>query len=436
MDTVKGGILTLKITKIEPLGKPAPKRKRVAAYARVSSTKDAQLQSLSAQISYYSKMIQSRSDWQYAGVYADDITGTTENRAEFQKLLAECKAGNVEMIITKSISRFARNTVTLLEEVRALKLLGVDVYFERENIHSISGDGELMLSVLASFAQEESRSTSENCKWRIRKAFEKGETVGFNRMYGYTIIKGEVTINEEQAAVIRRIFAEYIGGDGVSAIAKRLNAEGVPSFHGGWWNASVVGGLLQSEKLTGSSLLQKTITTDHLSKRQIKNDGRLPQYLAEGTHPAIIDADTFELAQEIRKQRAEIYGSDGVRKLTAFTSKIVCDECGKHYKRGIANGKHFWHCSTFLSLGKEFCGTSKQIPESVLTALAEEFGGMSNIAEIHVPASNKLTFVLLDGTTAEREWQDRSRRESWTAEMREAARQKQIERRKTDGKSD
>ena len=317
-----------------------------------------------------------------------------------------------------------------------MKLLGIDVYFERENIHSISGDGELMLSVLASFAQEESLSVSENCKWRIRKSFEKGETVGFNRMYGYTIIKGEVTINEEQAAVVKRIFSYYIGGDGVSAIAKRLNAEGVPSMNGGRWNTSVVGGLLHNEKLTGSCLLQKTITTDHLSKRQIKNDGRLPQYLAEGTHPAIIDEATFNEAQTMRQKRAEVFGLDSVRKLTEFTSKIICGECGKRYKRKIANSKHFWHCSTFLAFGKEHCKTSKQIPEGILIAFAEELGGMVQITEIHVPAPNKLLFILTNGKTVEREWQDRSRRESWTAEKRETARRKAIERRAKNGESD
>lgn len=424
----------MKITKIEPISAPVPKRMRVAAYARVSSTKDAQLQSLSAQISYYSKLIQSRPDWEYSGVYADDMTGTKENRDEFQKLLSDCKSGKVDMIITKSISRFARNTVTLLEEVRQLKLIGVDVYFERENIHSISGDGELMLTVLASFAQEESLSVSENCKWRIRKKFENGEIVNFNKMYGYDIVKGEIAVNEEQAAVVRRIFTEYIGGSGVAVIAKRLNAEGIPSFSGKKWNTSVLGSLLQNEKLMGNCLLQKTVTIDHLTKKQVKNDGILPQYYAEETHPAIIDADTFQKAQAVRAERAAIFKSEGSRTITPFTSKIVCGDCGKKYKRKIANGKHFWQCSTFQSVGKEFCPTSKQIPEEVLIALSEELGGMDFITEIFVPAPNKLIFTLADGTTTEREWKDRSRRESWTPERREAARQKTIARRNAHGK--
>lgn len=424
----------MKIMKIEPISAPVPKRTRVAAYARVSSAKDAQLQSLSAQISYYSKLIQTRNDWEYCGVYADDMTGTKENRDDFQRLLSDCKSGKVDMIITKSISRFARNTVTLLEEVRQLKLIGVDVYFERENIHSISGDGELMLTVLASFAQEESLSVSENCKWRIRKKFENGEVVSFNKMYGFDIVKGEIAINEEQAKVIRRIFTEYIGGSGVALIAKGLNADGIPSFSGKKWSASVLGCLLQNEKLTGNCLLQKTITIDHLTKKQVKNDGISPQYYAEETHPAIINVDTFQKAQAVRAERAAIFKSEGTRTITPFTSRIVCGDCGKKYKRKIANGKHFWQCSTFQSLGKEFCPTSKQIPEEVLIALSEELGGMDFITEIFVPAPNKLIFTLTDGTTTEREWKDRSRRESWTPERREAARRKTIARRNAHGK--
>ena len=152
-----------------------PQLKRVAAYARVSSGKDAMLHSLSAQISYYSDLIQNHSGWQYAGVYADEaLTGTKDNRENFQRLLADCRAGNVDMVITKSISRFARNTVTLLETVRELKNMGVDVFFEEQNIHSLSADGELMLTILASYAQEESLSASENQKWRVKRNFENG----------------------------------------------------------------------------------------------------------------------------------------------------------------------------------------------------------------------------------------------------------------------
>ena len=196
------------VRKISPSVPPVPARLRVAAYARVSSGKDAMLQSLAAQVSYYSNLIQQRLDWEYAGVYADEaLTGTKDTRPEFQRLIADCKDGKIDLIITKSISRFARNTVTLLETVRELKLLGVDVYFEEQNIHSMSGDGELMLTILASYAQEESRSVSENCKWRIRKRFQQGEIVNLRFMYGYRINNGQIEIDQEQAEIVRMIYA-------------------------------------------------------------------------------------------------------------------------------------------------------------------------------------------------------------------------------------
>ena len=169
-----------------PGGRRKAGKKRVAAYARISCVKDAMLHSLSAQVSYFSDLIQRNPDWIFAGIYADEVTGTTKERKDFQRLLADCRNGQIDMIIVKSLSRFARNTVTLLETVRELKALGVDVFFEEQNIHSMNGDGELMLSILASFAQEESRSVSENCKWRIRKKFEQGIPTGFG-MYGYEV---------------------------------------------------------------------------------------------------------------------------------------------------------------------------------------------------------------------------------------------------------
>ena len=194
-------------------------KKRVAAYARVSSGKDAMLHSLSAQVSYYSDLIQNHDDWLYVGVYADEAkTGTKESRADFQRLIADCRAGKIDMVITKSISRFARNTVTLLQTVRDFKAWEVDIFFEEQNIHTMSGDGELMLTILASYAQEESRSASENQKWRIRKSYEKGELVQWHIQYGYNITKDKIEINPEQAEVVRNIFDRAIAGETFGSI--------------------------------------------------------------------------------------------------------------------------------------------------------------------------------------------------------------------------
>jgi DNA invertase Pin-like site-specific DNA recombinase len=197
-----------------------PKLVRAAAYARVSLPKDAMLRSLAAQVSYYRQYIGNHSGWLFAGVYADEaVTGTKKERPEFQRLLADCRNGKIDLVITKSISRFARNTVALLETIRELKRLGVDVYFEEQNIHSASGDGELMLTILASYAQEESLSVSENCKWRIRERFEKGELIA-HHMYGYRIERGKMAVHDEEAAVVRGIFSDYLSGLGATLIAK------------------------------------------------------------------------------------------------------------------------------------------------------------------------------------------------------------------------
>lgn len=426
------------IRKLEPRVPQIPTRKRVAGYARVSSGKDAMLHSLSAQVSYYSGMIQKRRDWEYVGVYADEaLTGTKDERPKFQRLMNDCRNGLIDMVITKSIARFARNTVTMLEAVRELNLLGIDVYFEKENIHSISGDGEVMLTILASYAQEESRSVSENCKWRIRRRFAKGELVSLRFMFGYRIIKGEVVVYEKEAAVVRMIFDDYIGGMGGSKIAKKLKAMGIPALRGGMWNSERVVAIVKNEKYTGNALLQKKYVTDHLTKKEVWNKGRLPMYFAEGTHPAIIDADTFEKAQTIMEQRRKQFrtekGSSPNR--YPFSGKILCINCGKNFKRKTANGKPYWNCSTYLQEGKTAC-PAKQIPEDTLYAVSAEALGipafdpdifMDMISEIKVPENNRLLFIFRDGSRLEKTWQDKSRSESWDDAMRQAARERQIE---------
>lgn len=220
---------------------PKIKLLRTAAYARVSSGKDAMLHSLSAQVSYYNSLIQSNPEWLFCGVYADEaLTGTKDTRENFQKLISECRAGNIDLIITKSISRFARNTVTLLETVRELKELGVDVYFEEQNIHSISPDGELMLTILASYAQEESYSASENQKWRIRKNFEFGK-VSTVIMLGYKRnSEGVLEIIPEEAETVRMIFADFLNGIGRQSIANKLNELNILTKNGCQWTSEAI----------------------------------------------------------------------------------------------------------------------------------------------------------------------------------------------------
>ena len=402
----------------------APKKKRVAAYARVSSGKDAMLHSLSAQVSYYSDYIQ-KHGWEYAGVYADEaLTGTKDNRENFQRLLAECRKGTVQMVITKSISRFARNTVTLLETVRELKALGVDVYFEEQNIHTMSADGELMLTILASYAQEESLSVSENMKWRIRRNFEEGKPWS-GLILGYRFQNGQFVVVPEEAEIVKRIFREYLGGLGATAIMKGLNEDGILTRVGKPWRTEGVLKILRNYNYTGNLILQKTYRENHLTKRKMKNNGEKPQYHAVGTHEAIIDIATFEAVQEELARRSEHYSGKKPSTVTyPFTRLIVCANCGKHYRRKTTATGIVWICSTYNTHGKKACA-SKAIPESVLYNLTADTP-LGDLTAIRAEKDNTLVFCFKNGERTVKQWQDRSRRESWTEEMKEKARQQAL----------
>lgn len=413
-----------------------PQALRVAAYARVSSGKEAMLNSLSAQISYYNEYIQNHSGWLYCGVYSDAAkTGTKENREGFQKLLAACRAGQVDLVVTKSISRFARNTVTLLSMVRELSALGVNVYFERENIYSMGGEGEMMLAILASFAQEESRSASENQLWRIRKNFEEG-IPWHGIMLGYKLDNGRYEIVPEEAAVVRRIYEDYLSGMGYQAIAKQLNEEGIPSSWGVKWLDSAVQKILCNYTYTGNLLLQTTFRENHITKKRFANKGEMPMYHAEGAHEAIVSMETFQAVQEEKARRtARFLKNERPKSPYPFTSLLCCDNCGKHYRRKVTKGGPVWICRTFNSKGKEAC-ESKQIPENTLTAITAEVIGVKEftadilrlrVDHITVQNGNVLIYHFKDGTETTRTWKDRSRSESWTPERREAARRKQLE---------
>jgi DNA invertase Pin-like site-specific DNA recombinase len=427
------------VTKIDAFPQ-IQRRKRVAAYARVSSGKDAMKHSLSAQVSYYSAYIQRHIEWEFAGIYADEaVTGTKDNRAEFQRMLSDCRTGKIDMIITKSVTRFARDLVTTIKTVRELKDLNIDAYFEKEKIHSLSGEGELLLSLLAIYAQEESRSASENMKWRIRKMFEEGRPNTGN-MLGYRLVDGKLYIVPEEAEIVKQIFADYLDGMGFLAIAKKLNALGVPTFHGGAWMSNSVRYILKNERYTGDMILQKTYTKDHRSKKKCTNRGELPVYSIKNSHEPIIAHEMFDKAQNERKRRAG--NCDSVKNRSfeyPFTNRIICEKCGRHYRRkhtapGTKYDKIAWVCGTFNTLGKDACD-SQRIPEDILCTKIAEILGLpafdeavfkQKIQQIRVPAPGKLLFLFHDGFRIEAEWQNPSRRESWTEEMKQAARERQL----------
>ena len=407
------------ITAIPPREDLGFNRKRVAAYARVSSGKDAMLHSLSAQVSYYSGMIQRRPDWVFAGVYSDEaVTGTKSSRAEFQRMLSDCEAGKVDMIITKSISRFARNTVTLLETVRRLKEINVDVYFEEQNIHSISGDGELMLTILASFAQAESLSVSENCKWRIRNKYKEGIPNTFS-ILGYDVSRGQLTVNQAEAETVKIIFSDYLSGHGRLAIANKLNELGLKTKQGKEWDSRKIRDVLINEKYAGDLLLQKVYVHDHLEKKNAVNDGVLPQYYISNNHEPIIDRRTFEAVQMELERRSKIYKSSNSSVSYPLTGKIKCGICGKNYRHKINNAgtkyaNPVWICSTYNTRGKKHC-PSKQIPVNILEEIIRKFD--NEPIEITAYPKNRLKFVFRDNTEHETVWRDKSRK--WTDEMKE-----------------
>lgn len=429
------------ITKLENTVLQPVRRKRVAAYARVSSGKDAQLHSLSAQISYYNDYIGSRGDWELAGIYADEaVTGTKEERPQFQKLLEACRAGKVDMVVTKSITRLARNTVTLLETARELKSLEIDIYFEKENIHTMSTDGELMLALLASFAQEESRSNSENIKWRIRKQFERGCPT-YIGMYGYRFRDNTLQIVPEEARVVQQVFADYLSGMGKNAIAKKLNRQKVPTKSGSLWRGTTIHDMLVNEKYTGDLLLQKFYRTDHMTKKNVRNHGERPMYYVEDCHEAIIDKATFaKVQEEIRRRREKTAPFQMPSGHYLFTGFVRCGQCGSTFYRRIRNrntkyAKPVWSCLLFDTNGKEAC-PARQIPENILIAKTSEMLGVTDwdrevllqqIREIRALSDNTLVYVFRDGHTRETHWQNPSRRESWTLEMKQKAREHQME---------
>ena len=412
--------------------KPALERlQNVAAYARVSSGKDAMLHSLAAQVSYYSQMIREHPGWRFAGVYADEVTtGTKDTREEFQRMLTDCREGRIDMVITKSVSRFARNTVTSLETVRELKLIGVDVYLEEQKIHSMSNDGELMLTILSAFAQEESKSASDNQKWRIRKGFEDGELMCLRTMFGYRISKENgIEIDPEQADIVREIYARVIRGDTLNSITRWLNRNGLYGAYGGKWNTPRLRDLISNEKYTGNALLQKVYINNHIEKKRIRNNGELPQYYATDTHPAIIDQATYDAAQEALARIAAQHPAGKRMEHYAFTGMILCPACGKHFKRTLNHGLSRWACPTFIQEGKAFCH-SRKIPEEVLMRVTAELFGWNGFDEAlfrstvdHITAvfPDQLIFHMKDGTERKTEWQLESRSKSWTLEMKTKA---------------
>lgn len=334
-------------------GQPTSMAKRkVAGYARVSTDQDEQQNSYEAQVSFYTSYIQSKPEWEFVEVYTDEgISGTsTKHREGFKRMIADALAGKIDLILTKSVSRFARNTVDSLTTIRQLREKGVEVFFEKENIYTLDSKGELLLTIMSSIAQEESRSISKNVAWGKRKAMADGKVYfAYSSFLGYGKDKdGKIYIIEEQAKVVRRIYDEFLAGASPNVIAKRLTADGVPTpMDKTKWQDTTVRSILQNVKYRGDSVLQDTFIEDFLTKKVKKNNGELPKYYVRENHPPIIPPPKFEMVQEeFRRRRA----GGSFTSISPFSGRIVCGDCGGFYGRKVWHSNtpyrsYEWHCN-------------------------------------------------------------------------------------------
>lgn len=387
-----------KITRIEPNIPKKHKLKKVAAYARVSMETELLHHSLSTQVSYFSKLIQSNTEWKYAGVYADEgISGTAiKNRDEFKRLIKDCEAGKIDIVLVKSISRFARDTVDTLNTTRHLKDLGVDVYFEKENIHSMSNEGELLLTLLASFAQAESESISANEKWSVKKRFEQGIPNTCIRSFGYDWDAETKTmlINEEEAKWVRYIYEQYLAGKSIKALAVEMKENGVCGKRGDPLSRSTIRKVLTSEHYVGDLLLQKYFAANVHDIR--RNKGEVEQILITDDHEAIISRDDFAKVQERISYRARTADNYGYEK-TFFAGLVKCGKCG--YACNRVQSKAQKKGKSYIECNHRKTGECKMLPinENLLKEIMlKEAGGRDEVDQITL-FDDHIDFIMMDG---------------------------------------
>lgn len=373
---------------------------RVAAYCRVSTDSEEQASSYEVQVAHYTQFIQKNPEWELAGIYADDgITGTnTKKREEFNRMIQDCMDGNIDMIITKSISRFARNTLDCLKYIRELKEKNIPVFFEKENINTMDSKGEVLLTIMASLAQQESQSLSQNIKLGLQYRFQNGEVrVNHSRFLGYTKDEeGNLIIEPAEAKVVKRIYREYLVGASLLQIGRGLEADSILTGAGKTkWRPETLKKILQNEKYIGDALLQKTYTVDFLNKKRVQNKGIVPQYYVENSHEPIIPRDLYMQVQEEMIRRANLH-SGANRKKRVYSSKyalssiVYCSKCGEIYRRIAWNnrGKHstVWRCCTRVEYGPEECDAptiqESELQEAVARAINDLLGGRDTFLPI------------------------------------------------------
>lgn len=399
---------------------------KVAAYCRVSTDSDEQATSYETQVEHYTEYIKKNQDWEFAGIFADDgISGTnTKKREEFNRMIDECMAGNIDMVITKSISRFARNTLDCLKYIRKLKEKNVPVYFEKENINTMDSKGEVLLTIMASLAQQESESLSKNVKLGLQFRYQNGEVqVNHNWFLGYTKDEnGQLIIDTKQAEIVRRIYREYIEGASLKTIADGLTADGYLTAAGKRkWRADGIRKILTNEKYIGDALLQKTYTVDVLTKKRVANNGIVPQYYVENNHEAIIPRKLFMQVQEELQRRANLRIGKGKTKRVysskyALSSIVYCGKCGDLYRRVAWKGRDKeytnWRCATRIDSGGRNCDAETihetELKNAVIRAINKTLGGRDDMLiklqqniETVINEGNGETIVYIDKRLAE-----------------------------------
>ena len=387
---------------------------RVAAYCRVSTDSDEQATSYEAQVEHYTEYIKKNPEWEFAGIFADDgISGTnTKKREDFNRMIEECMNGSIDMVITKSISRFARNTLDCLKFIRQLKEKNIPVYFEKENINTMDAKGEVLLTIMASLAQQESQSLSQNVKLGIQYRYQQGHVqVNHNRFLGYTKDEnGQLIIEEEEAKVVKRIYREYLEGASLQEIGKGLEADGILTGAGKKkWRPETVQKILRNEKYIGDALLQKTYTVDFLNKKRVKNTGIMPQYYVEGSHEPIIPRDIYMRVQEEMLRRANLH-SGQERKKRVYSSKyalssiVYCSKCGEIYRRiqWNAHGKRYvvWRCCTRVENGPDACDADtikeEELQNAVVQAINKALGKRDSMKDT-LAANIETVLTEVDG---------------------------------------
>ena len=381
------------------------KKRRVAAYARVSTDSDEQATSYDAQIQYYTDYIKANPDWEFVGMYADEgISGTsTKNRKQFLKMIEEAKAGNIDLILTKSVSRFARNTVDTLTYIRELKAKGIEVYFQKENIYTLDAKGELLITIMSSLAQEESRSISENVTWGKRVAFSQGKIyIPYGAFLGYERGEdGKPKIVDEEAKVVKAIYSLFLEGLAPTGIAKILMENGIktPGVKTKWQVTTILS-ILKNEKYKGDALLQKSFITDFLSHKAKKNEGEVPQYYVQNSHEAIIEPNEWDFVQIELERRAKLgmsYSSN-----SSFASKVVCADCGGIYGSKVWHSntpyrKTIWQCNhKFQKESKAQCKTPTLTEEEIKAKFIEAYNEVMGKKETMIEDAELILEVVSD----------------------------------------